>query len=480
MKNSLPPQWTECPLQECVEVLDNQRVPINSNERNKRKGDIPYYGATGQVGWIDDWLFDEELVLLGEDGAPFFDKTKSIAYLINSKSWVNNHAHVLRAIKDITSNKFIKNFLDRFDFNGYVNGTTRLKLTQGKMNKIPISLPPLNEQNRIVAKLDQLLPKVQTSQERLEKIPIILKRFRQSVLEAACSGKLTEDWRKQNTACVPASEIIKTLKTPTPDSHLDIFERSSGKPLPDTWVWSKLGTLGQMKGGGTPSKSNPSYWKGEIPWVSPKDMKRDRIHDSEDHISKAALEASSTSEIPPGSILFVVRGMILNHTFPTAITDSIVTLNQDMKALIPEKDEMSEYLFLASKYIAPSILFAVKEATHGTRRIESPILKNWAIPIPPIDEQQEIVHRVEALFKVADSIEERYNNAKASVDKLTQSILAKAFRGELVPQDPNDEPAEELLKRIRAKKEEQKLDEPSKKKQRSSKAHISKRDVANG
>src|SRR6266540_1872942 len=153
----LPEGWKQCRLKDCVTVLDNLRVPVNSDERRKRQGDIPYYGATGRVGWIDGYLFDEELILIGEDGAPFFDKTKPISYIIQGKSWVNNHAHVLRALSEITSNRYLKYFLDQFDFHGYVNGTTRLKLTQRSMNSIPVKLAPLNEQHRIVAKLETLL-----------------------------------------------------------------------------------------------------------------------------------------------------------------------------------------------------------------------------------------------------------------------------------------------------------------------------------
>lgn len=137
-----PDTWTIAPLGICVDVLDSQRKPVNASERAPRLGKIAYYGATGQVGWIDDHLFDEELVLLGEDGAPFLDKTKSIAYIISGKSWVNNHAHVLRARRELTSNRYIKYFLDWFDFTGYVQGSTRDKLTQGAMNSIPVRLPP--------------------------------------------------------------------------------------------------------------------------------------------------------------------------------------------------------------------------------------------------------------------------------------------------------------------------------------------------
>jgi type I restriction enzyme S subunit len=156
--------------------------------------------------------------------------------------------------------------------------------------------------------------------------------------------------------------------------------------------------------------------------------------------------------------------MILAHTFPVAITDSTLTINQDLKALIPVKKETGEYLFIAIKSIAKNILFATKEATHGTRRIETQVLQNWAIPWPPLEEQEEIVRRVENLFQKCDQIEARYQTAKAYTDKLTQAILAKAFRGELVPQDPNDEPAEVLLERIKAEKDGA---EPQKKRRQS-------------
>jgi type I restriction enzyme S subunit len=217
-----------------------------------------------------------------------------------------------------------------------------------------------------------------------------------------------------------------------------------------------------MLGGGTPSKENPSYWTGDIPWVSPKDMKTDRIANSQDRITQKALEESSVKMIPREAILFVVRGMILNHTLPVAITESEVTLNQDMKALIPELTEMGKYLLIASKHVSQSILFEVKVATHGTRRLETPVLKNWAIPLPPMDEQREIVRHVETLFQLADQIEARYQRAKPMVDKLQQSILSKAFRGELVPTEAelarregrDYEPASVLLERIKSERVE--------------------------
>ncbi len=338
------------------------------------------------------------------------------------------------------------------------------------LSKLKVPFPPLNEQKRIVAKIEALQTRSTAVKEELEAIKPLLDQFRQSVLAAAFRGDLTKDWREQNPDVEPASRLIASLQTPNPEHHLDIFEQSRYYKLPKSWMWVQLGKLGTLLGGGTPSKRNPSFWDGHIPWVSAKDMKIDRIKDSIDHITEEAISKSSAKIIPKSSILFVVRGMILNHTLPIAITDDVVTINQDMKALVPEIADMSEYLLFACKFVSKQILFKVKSATHGTRRLETSTLKDWAIPIPPFLEQKEIVRRIESLFKLADSIEQQYQQAEIDLETLNQSILAKAFRGELVPQDPNDEPASVLLERIKEERHRAKATaKKSKTKKKSSK-----------
>lgn len=142
--------WVETPLVEAVEVLDRFRKPVNSTEREKRKGNVPYYGANGQTGWIDDFLFNEELVLLGEDAIDFLDPNARKAYLISGPSWVNNHAHILRVLPERAVSYLLAEALNRVDYSQYVSFGTRSKLTQSSMNGIKIMLPPLPEQKRIV------------------------------------------------------------------------------------------------------------------------------------------------------------------------------------------------------------------------------------------------------------------------------------------------------------------------------------------
>ena len=152
----LPEGWKWVNLGEVCECLDHLRKPVNYATRKTREGNIPYYGATGQIGWIDNYLTNEELVLLGEDAAPFLKQFKDKAYMIDGKAWVNNHAHILRSYYGHVGNRYILYYLNSFNYFGYVWGTTRLKLTKKTMMRIPVPLPPIDQQLRIVSYLDNL------------------------------------------------------------------------------------------------------------------------------------------------------------------------------------------------------------------------------------------------------------------------------------------------------------------------------------
>ena len=155
--DSIPAGWVCCPLYVVCEILDSQRKPINSKEREKRVEKattlFPYYGATGQVGVIDDYIFDGNYLLLGEDGAPFLDRYAKKAYPVSGKIWVNNHAHIL---SPRINAMYMMCYLNAINYRPYVTGTTRLKLTQEAMRSIPVLVPPLAEQERITSRIDIL------------------------------------------------------------------------------------------------------------------------------------------------------------------------------------------------------------------------------------------------------------------------------------------------------------------------------------
>jgi type I restriction enzyme S subunit len=177
--------WVEMKLPEIVEVLDRMRKPVNSTEREMRRGNIPYYGANGQTGWIDKSLFNEELVLLGEDAIDFADPSARKAYLIQGPSWVNNHAHVLRANKSIVDSYFLMESLNKVDYSKFVSFGTRSKLTQASMNGIKLLIPPLRVQESfvdLVSSFDEVINFTQTLIEET-------KSSRTGMLSQLLSGK---------------------------------------------------------------------------------------------------------------------------------------------------------------------------------------------------------------------------------------------------------------------------------------------------
>ena len=193
--------------------------------------------------------------------------------------------------------------------------------------------------------------------------------------------------------------------------------------LPSGWTWSNLKQLGRVYGGGTPSKNNPEFWSGDIPWISPKDMKVDFINRSQDMVTTKAIDRSSIKLIPSGALFMVVRGMILDHSFPVAVTEIEVTINQDMKALIPFDSRLSRYLLLLMKGMKMEILKLVKKFTHGTCRLTTDDLFSIVLPIPPVKEQQRILSKVDDIMNVLDQLNLRLTAQRNAHDAFATSFL---------------------------------------------------------
>lgn len=157
--------------------------------------------------------------------------------------------------------------------------------------------------------------------------------------------------------------------------------------IPSHWELSPLKYLVTFKGGGTPAKERPEFWNGEIPWVSPKDMKVDVIEDAADHITDAGLAASTTSVVEAGSVLLVVRSGILKHTIPVARSAKRVALNQDMKGLIPSSRILCDYLAFLAKGNQKQFLFAWRKEGATVESLDHELVANTYVPIPPINEQ---------------------------------------------------------------------------------------------
>jgi type I restriction enzyme S subunit len=180
-----------------------------------------------------------------------------------------------------------------------------------------------------------------------------------------------------------------------------------------------LGDVVEVKGGGTPSKANPAFWNGEIPWVSPKDMKCWDIEDAEDKITPDAIKGSATNLIPRNSILIVNRSGILKHTLPVGITRRPVAINQDLKALICGPRSHPEYIAHVVKAAGPIILKWVRATTADNFPIEN--LRSLEIPLPPLAEQR----RIAGILGKADALRRKRKHALSLLDGLAQSIFSR-------------------------------------------------------
>ena len=186
-QSALPKGWAFRPLGDVVNCFDHIRKPVSKREREKRRGDIPYFGANGQVGWIDDYLFNEPLVLVVEDES-FEGRTKPFSYKITGKTWVNNHAHVLQPTSAIDVD-FLNYSLSYYPFTPLTSGTTnRKKLTRAGLLNAPFRVPPLAEQKRIVAKVDQLLSQCDALSARLRERQSATRQLLTATIHEILSG----------------------------------------------------------------------------------------------------------------------------------------------------------------------------------------------------------------------------------------------------------------------------------------------------
>lgn len=182
--------WETRTLNEIAENLDSKRVPITKSKRES--GDIPYYGASGIVDYVADYLFDEDLLCISEDGANLLARTYPIAFSISGKTWVNNHAHVLK-FSELTTQKFVQTYINSIRIDEYVSGMAQPKLNQRMLNKIPIPLPTIEEQGAIVDKIDALRAETQKLEALYQKKMDDLEELRKSILQKAFAGELTTD-----------------------------------------------------------------------------------------------------------------------------------------------------------------------------------------------------------------------------------------------------------------------------------------------
>ena len=328
--------------------------------------------------------------------------------------------------------RLLQNEKDAFIAKG--KGGAQPNISQAVIKSHEIYLPPLAEQTRIAAKLDELLAQVDTLKARIDGIPALLKRFRQSVLAAAVSGRLTDEWRR-----------------PAPSSGAD-KESSEQLERQDTSAWPTV-QLKEVAFDFAYGSSAKSRKQGQVPVLRMGNIQNGRL-DWEDLVYTSDAWEITKYSLQHNDILF-------NRTNSPELVGKTAIYKSEQAAIYAGyliRVRCTELLnpdFLTYCLNSPQgrhYCWQVKSDGVSQSNINAKKLAAFEFGLPPVEEQTEIVRRVEQLFAFADQLEARVAAAQERIDKLTQSILAKAFRGELVPQDPNDEPASVLLERIKAQR----------------------------
>lgn len=374
------------PLEQAADILDSYRKPVNSKERlNLIKGKpldelFPYYGATGQVGWIDSFLTDGEYILLGEDGAPFLNPYAEKAYIIHGKTWVNNHAHILHSK---TNNEFLCYYLNYFNYKKYVSGTTRLKLTQAQMRKIPIPNVPSDEQSRIVAHIEELFSKLDKAVDTLKTTKEQLEVYRQTILVDAFRAATNSTYLK--VGCVCAKIVDCPHSTPK---------------------WEKSGKL---------CLRTTNFKRGYLDLQSP------------NYVSEETFHGRNRRIIPqPGDVLYSREGSVLGIacTIPSNVYPC---LGQRMMLLRSGEKLNNRYLmhYLNSPMVTNHVI-ATKGGT-GSPHINVGDIKEFQIPIPSLEEQSNIVRQIEEQLSSCDNVEKTVDSILTQADAMRQSILKQAF-----------------------------------------------------
>ena len=336
--------WEQRKLDDVVEFLDTMRKPLEGAKRIS--GPYPYYGASGIVDYVDGYLFDEELILLSEDGANITDRNYPVCFLASGKYWVNNHAHVLRT-KQANENNFICNSLERKDYTQYNTGMAMPKLNKETCKKIPILCPGFEEQKKVgdyFRNLDHLI----TLHQRKYDDTKLLKKY------------MLQKMFPQNGQKVP--EI-----------------RFSG--FTGDWEQRKLGELGEIMTGSTPSTSKSEYYSEEgIPWVTPTDINALTISDTPKKLSEKGMKVGRV--VPANTILCTCIASIGKNALLTVKG----SFNQQINSLTPSAENDSYFLLTESELWSEKMK---RMAASGTMQIVNKTeFSELDTMVPSLDEQK--------------------------------------------------------------------------------------------
>ncbi|EAI4428510.1 restriction endonuclease subunit S [Campylobacter lari] len=382
--------WKISIIDNTCEILDNKRIPISQKDRIS--GIYPYYGASGIVDYIDKYIFDEELVLIGEDGAKW-GAFENSAFIASGKYWVNNHAHILKPNNEILINNFLVYFLNYSNLEKYITGATVKKLNQQKLKQIEIPLPPLQEQERIVGILDESFVKIDESVKILEQDLLNLDELMQSALQKAFNPLKDE-----------AKENYK---------------------LPQGWEWKSLYKISNY---GKTSQIKPKQLKSNDWILELEDIEKESGILLRKVLFQDRQSKSNKIKFSKGDILF---GTLRPYLKKIIIANDDGVCSSEIMPFSTDNFITNHFIYY---YLFTNFLHdKISNLTYGSRmpRLGTKDGKSLQIPIPPLQEQVQIASYLDELSSNVKKLKQNYQTQIKNLQELKKSLLDKAFQGRL-------------------------------------------------
>jgi type I restriction enzyme, S subunit len=468
--NDLPIGWEITTISDITEYLSRGKQPKYAtysslpvvNQRAIRWSGIQneylkYVDPVQFDQWIPENFIRSGDILWNSTGTGTIGRACLITQRdLNPSKVVDSHVTIIRPIQAAIDPRFLFSWIQSSEVQEKVaslatGATNQIEFSRAMIASMRILIAPLNEQKRIVDKLDELFSRVDACRDQLDHVSLIVKHFRQSVLSAATSGALTDDWRAEAEGLDLEYEIKEI-------SNKFIFEDAlcfGDFKFPKNWTVSRLGEIAKIIGGVTKDSKKQSPVDEELPYLRVANVQRGFFDLNEIKTIRVPQKRVNELLLKPGDILFneggdldkLGRGWVWNGEI-----ERCTFQNHVFRVRLHNELFAPKFFSWYGNLRGADYFLSVGKQTTNLASINKSLLSALPIVIPPAEEQQEIVRRVEALFSYADQLEVLHRNACDQVERLIPALLDKAFRGELVPQDPNDEPASVLLERIRTER----------------------------
>lgn len=426
-------------------------VNLVDYKKGKKPSSLVPNPQNGYVPYIDIEAFEKGLInrYTNDKSAPFSDKDKDIlvvwdgarAGLVGKASGVVGSTLMRLTPKDINRDYLLFFLVSKYrEISTNHRGTGIPHVNPDIFWGFEVPVPSPDEQNTIAKKLSYLIPLIEQNKLKIAKAKKLVAKFRQAILFATFKGKLTEDWRLANAEIEPASELLGQIKEFKLKQVTNLkqkeritrvyssFEKNEHFDLPSSWVFCSIDHIGEVTNGSTPSRKNPLYWKGNIPWVSSGEVNNNFINVTREQITRAGFENSSVKILPIGTVLIAMIGEGKTRG-RSAILNIEATTNQNVAGIKIEHG-----------YVLPKYLWFWLQCQYENTRsygggsnqqaLNCQRVRELPFVLPPFKEQEEIVNRISKYFDIANQVEKQIEKAETRIVKLSQAILAKTFNQE--------------------------------------------------